>query len=237
MGFVGDSIVTALMIAFGHYRDRIEEVELRELRARHELLAAQVQALQARIQPHFLFNCLNTVASLIEADPARAEAAVERLADLLRYTLAASKREKVPLDEELAAVRGFLELESLRHGERLRLALHVDPRAGDALVPPLVLQPVVENAVVHGVAPRREGGRVEVRVERRDGALVLGVEDDGPGPGGSAQRGSGIALADLRQRLALLYGDAARLEVGRAALGGCRVEIAIPIGPGRPEGA
>lgn len=231
MGAVGDTLVTALMIAFGHYRERIEEAQLRELRARQEALAAQVQALQARIQPHFLFNSLNTVASLVQEDPRRAEAAVEKLSELLRYTLDASRRAFVPLAEELAAVEGYLEIEALRHGERLKVAVHADPAAADVPVPPLVLQPVVENAVLHGIAPRREGGRLEVYAQRREGALVLRVEDDGPGPGGSLHHGTGTALADLRRRLTLLYGSAATLEVSPSALGGCSVAIALPLRP------
>lgn len=231
MGIVGNGFVTALMIAFGRYRDRIEEIELRELRARHESLAAQAKALQARIQPHFLFNCLNTVASLIQEDPRRAEAMVEKLSDLFRYTLDASKEVYVALADELAAVEGYLELESLRYGERLKAVLHADPDCDDVPVPPLVLQPLVENAVVHGIAPRRAGGRVEVRVERRSEVLVLQVEDDGAGPGASHHHGSGTALADLRQRLELLYRGRASLHVDRAASGGCRVEIALPLDP------
>jgi two-component system sensor histidine kinase AlgZ len=228
-GFAANALVTALMIAFGRYRERVQELELRELRARHEALGAQLQALQSRLQPHFLFNALNALASLIPEDAERAEAMVEKLSDLFRYTLGASQRLHVPLREELAAVRGFLELETLRYGERLKAAVHVDPGAGDAPVPPLVLQPAVENAVVHGIAPRPEGGRLEVHVERRGGTLLLRVEDDGPGPGASRQRGSGTALADLRQRLALLYGERASLEIGRAPIGGFRVEISLPV--------
>ena len=230
IGLVGNALVSAVMVAIGGYRERIEEMQLRELRARHEALSAQMQALQARIQPHFLFNSLNTVASLIEEDPKRAEAVVEKLADLFRYTLAASQRSFVPLGDEIDAVASFLELEALRFGERLKAALHADPQAAGVPVPPLLLQPLVENAVLHGIAPRREGGRLEVSVARRAGRLLLCVEDDGPGPGGSPRRGSGTALADLRQRLALLYGDAASLDVGRGSLGGFRVEIALPDG-------
>jgi len=229
MAFLGDALVTGLFMSFDRYRTRVEELAVRELRARHESLTAQVQALQARIQPHFLFNCLNTVAGLIQEDPARAEAAVERLADLYRYTLDASRKERVPLAEELAAVDGFLELETLRYGDRLKTARHVDPAAAGVLVPPLVLQPIVENAVVHGIAPRREGGRLELWAERTQHSLVLRVDDDGPGPGGSAQRGSGTALADLKQRLALVYRGRASLRVERAPIGGCRVEIELPL--------
>jgi two-component system, LytTR family, sensor histidine kinase AlgZ len=229
MGLASNVLVTTMMIGRAIRRDRIQEMKLLALRARQESLTAQVEALQARIQPHFLFNALNTVASLIAADPQRAETAVERLSDLFRYTLDASKRARVPLGEELAAVEGFLELETLRYGSRLKAALHVDAGARDARVPPLILQPLVENAVLHGLAPRREGGRIEVLVEQTAEALVLRVEDDGPGPGASPRRGSGTALVDLRRRLALLYGSAARLEVGRAAIGGFRVEIVLPL--------
>jgi two-component system sensor histidine kinase AlgZ len=231
IGLVGNALVTALMFAFSHFRDRLHEMELNALRARHEALAAQVQALQARLQPHFLFNCLNTVASLIEEDPKRAEAVVEKLSDLFRYTLEAGRRESVPLADEIEFVESYLEIEALRLGPRLRAALHVDPAALREEVPPLVLQPAVENAVLHGIAPRREGGRLEIRAERRAQSVALRVEDDGPGPGSSAHRGSGTALADLRRRLQLLHGEAAGLEIGRSASGGFRVEITLPAAP------
>lgn len=201
----------------------------REAKAQQAALAAQVEALQARIQPHFLFNSLNTVASLIEEDPKRAEAAVVKLADLFRYTLDASNQRFVPLSQELEMVQGFVDLETLRHPERLKVGMHLDPSIGDVSVPPLVLQPVVENAVLHGIAPRREGGRLEIEVRCTGGALHLSVEDDGPGPGASSHRGAGTALRDLRKRLSLLYGDRAVLSEGAGALGGYRVEIQLPI--------
>jgi len=231
IAFLGDALVTALFMRFDRYRARIDEVELREARALQRSLAAQVQALQARIQPHFLFNSLNTVAALIQEDPARAESAVERLSELYRYTLDASRKRFVSLDEELAAVEGFLALEALRYGDRLKSALHVDPAALGVPVPPLLLQPLVENAVLHGIAPRREGGRLEVSVARRGDTLHLRVEDDGPGPGGSERRGSGTALADLRRRLLLIYGPSASLVLGPAALGGFAVDLALPVEP------
>ncbi len=233
---IGASFVSAVMFGASRFRDRIHDAELREVRARHEALAAQIQALHARLEPHFLFNCLNTVASLIEDDPRRAEQAVERLADLLRHTLAASRRRFVPLREELEAVVGFLELETLRHGERLRFGLHVEPGTDQALVPPLVLQPLVENAVLHGIAHRREGGQLDVRVARVGDRLTLEVEDDGPGPAGSPHaRGSGTALRDLSERLRILYGGAAALDHGKGALGGYRVRVSFPATPPEPS--
>jgi two-component system sensor histidine kinase AlgZ len=229
---IGVGTVSAVMVALARFRDRVRDAELREVRARHEALAAQIQALQARLEPHFLFNSLNTVASLIEDDPRRAEQAVERLAELLRHTLAASRQRFVPLRDELSATVGYLELEALRHGERLRFALRVEPGAEQARVPPLVLQPLVENAVLHGIAARREGGQLEVRAARSGARLTLEVEDDGPGPGGSPQkRGSGSALRDLSERLRILYGAAAALDHGKGALGGFCVRVSFPATP------
>jgi two-component system sensor histidine kinase AlgZ len=226
--FFGAPFIVAGIMGHARY----QEVRTRELQAQRAALVAQVQALQARIQPHFLFNCLNTVASLIEEDPRRAEAALEKLADLFRYTLEASSRPLVPLGRELAGVEGFLELETLRFADRLRVALHVEPGLGEVQVPPLLIQPLVENAVLHGVAPRREGGRVEIQLRRAGGELQVSVEDDGAGPGGSAHRGAGAALDDLRRRLALLYADQASVSVGVGPLGGCRVELRLPLEPG-----
>jgi LytS/YehU family sensor histidine kinase len=181
------------------------------------------------MQPHFLFNSLNAVASLIGEDPERAEAALEKLSDILRYALDASRQPFVPLEQELEAVAGYLELETLRFPDRLTAALHVEPGIGAVPVPPLFLQPLVENAVRHGIAPRREGGRLEVEIQRCEDELRVRVEDDGPGIGGSPHRGAGVALADLRKRLALLYGDRASLGVDRGALGGCRVTLRLPL--------
>jgi two-component system sensor histidine kinase AlgZ len=222
-------------------KDRIAAVELRESEARRAALAAQLQALQARVQPHFLFNCFNTVAGLIEEDPKRATQAVEMLSDLYRYVLDASRHTTVRLDEELGVVRHFLALEGLRYGNRLRSTLDIDPESLDAQLPPLILQPIVENAVLHGISQRRGGGRLELStrvlaatdeasdVERHGRpTLLLSVEDDGPGLGRSDHAGSGQALADLRQRLELLYGDAAELREGKGELGGTRVELRLP---------
>ncbi len=221
--------------------DRIAAVELRESEARRAALAAQLQALQTRVQPHFLFNCFNTVAGLIEEDPKHAAEAVEMLSDLYRYVLDASRHTTVQLDEELAVVRQFLALEGLRHGERLRSTLDVDPKSLDAHVPPLILQPIVENAVLHGISQRRAGGRLELSTRvlaataevvdpGRQGraTLLLSVEDDGPGAGRSGHVGAGRALADLRQRLELLYGNAAELREGKGELGGYRIELRLP---------
>lgn len=229
MGSVIMGVVWIVEFTYGRLRLRAHEIELGEVRARRDALRAQLQALQARTDPHFLFNSLNTVASLIEEDPRLAERAIERLSGLFRYALEGSRRSEVRLAEELDAVRGYLEVEALRLGERLRFDLLIEPGLDELLIPPLLLQPVVENAVLHGVAPRVDGGRVEVSARALDGRLELRVADDGPGPGGSGHSGSGTALETLRSRLDLTFGAAASVETRRLEPRGYEVRIALPL--------
>ncbi|MDC0721753.1 sensor histidine kinase [Nannocystis bainbridge] len=227
--------VTAAALERIHERRRA--LERREEQLRREALRAQLAALQARTNPHFLFNALNTVASLIEDDPALAEQAVERLAGLFRYSLDGSRTLAVPLRDELAAVRDYVEVERLRFGERLRVEFAVEPATESLVVPPLVLQPLVENAVGHGVAASRGGATVRIVAARVGASLELTVEDDAAATGRANRSGSGTALADLRERLRLAYGAAAGLEAGPRAEGGFRARLRLPAGAARGEGA
>lgn len=220
--------------AYERLRVQAREVEAREQLARNAALSAQLAALSARTNPHFFFNSLNAVASLIQEDPDRAEQMVERLSDLFRYTLDGSRRRYVPLREEIEMVRDYLDIEGIRLGDRLEWNVEIEDAAGDAEVPPLVLQPIVENAVRHGVSGRREGGRVDVAVRRDGDDLVVSVVDDGPGPGGSKHSGTGTSMRDLRKRLAIVYGDRARIDARAADGGGYRVELRIPAFGGDP---
>lgn len=223
------SVVVTLATTRAVFSAKAARAEHAATEARAALLGAQLEALRARTQPHFLFNALNTVAALIPEDPARAERAVEQLAALLRYSLEGSRREEVRLEEELAAVEGYLALERLRFGERLRVELVIAPGLGARRVPPMTLQPLVENAVLHGIGGRREGGVVRVEVSCDGaGALRMIVEDDGPGPSGSVHRGTGTALTDLADRLRISAGDEARLITGTSALGGFLAEVLLP---------
>jgi hypothetical protein len=228
IGTIAVSIAWLVEATLGRLRDRTRQLELREEQSRRQALRAQYEALQARTHPHFLYNSLNTVAGLIEEDPRRAERALEILSDLLRYSLDGARRECVPLAEEIAAVRGYLDMERLRFGDRLSAHVDLEPGTEVLAVPPLVLQPLVENAVLHGIAPRPAGGRVQVSAARCAGALELVVEDDGFGPGASPHQGTRTAFRDLHERLELLYGDQGRLTIGPAAHGGCRVQVRIP---------
>jgi hypothetical protein len=210
-------------------RDHAALAEQRARLAREAALRAQLEALQARTNPHFLFNGFNTVASLIADDPARAEENLLRLAEIMRYALEGSRAREVPLARELEIVRDYLELQAARFGERLRFRIEVDPRARSIAVPPLSVQPLVENAVLHGLGTRRAGGEVEVHVSCGARAAFIDVLDDGVGPEASEHRGTGTALRDLEQRLHILYGEAGKLERGQRAQGGYRVRVTLPL--------
>lgn len=175
--------------------------------------AARVQALQARIRPHFLFNSLNTIASMIRGRPAEAETAVEDLAELFRASLETGDG-LTQLDDELRLAEGYLHMEQLRLGERLHVHWEVEELPRDALLPPLTLQPLLENAVYHGIEPRREGGTIRIRGSLRETTLRLCV--DNPVTSGATGRpGHGMALDNVRERLRLAFGDAAQFHVHR----------------------
>jgi signal transduction histidine kinase len=203
-----------------------ERAKESELRAQ----SARLSALQAQLNPHFLFNTLNAIASLIPTEPERAEATVERLAGVLSYSIASGARGSVRLGEELSAVRDYLDIEQARFGERLRARIDVDDALADHLLPPMLLQPLVENAVLHGISQKPEGGEVRVRGRVEEDAMVLTVSDDGVGPGGSKRHGNGTALANLRERLALRFGGAAAFEVRARNGGGFECELRLPRG-------
>jgi two-component system sensor histidine kinase AlgZ len=224
-------VVTAAAVGFETLRERARRVELTAQRAQQEALRAQLEALQARTNPHFLFNSLNTVAGLIEEDPRKAEDVLERLSGLFRYSLEGSRTDWVGLEQEIDAVSGYLEVERVRLGDRLRSEVHVEPETQGILVPPLLLQPLVENAVLHAVAPRSEGGCITVTARRNGAALCLEVTDNGPGLGSSRHRGSGTSLEDLHRRLEMIYGGRARLDVSSPDDAGCRVTLTLPLGP------
>ena len=189
------------------------------------LAEARLQALQARIRPHFLFNSLNAVLALIRRDPKRAERSLEDLADLFR-TLMADARQFVRLAEEISLLERYAEIEQLRLGDRLRISWELDAAPSDALLPPMVLQPLLENAVYHGVEPGTGVGDVLVRIERR-GERVLAAIENPYLEKGNQRAGNRMALDNIRERLALFFDAEARLET-RIANGRYRVDIEIP---------
>jgi LytS/YehU family sensor histidine kinase len=205
------------------------EARIRELE--NKRLEAQLAALTAEMNPHLLFNALNTVAALIPESPARAEEVVLQLAALYRGVLASSRKATHPLGDELGLCRAYLDVERARFGDRLDVRLDVDEdvdvRAIE--VPVLLLQPFVENAVKHGLSQRARGGSVRLSVRAAADSLESIVEDDGVGLGASTSAGAGTAIANCRARLALTYGGRARLDVEPRAGGGTRVTVTIPL--------
>ncbi|HEY3101379.1 MAG TPA: histidine kinase [Methylomirabilota bacterium] len=201
----------------------LRERELEHERARKMALEARLSSLEARLQPHFMFNTLNAISALIQEDPAEAERTVERLAALLRFSLDATGRGLVPLEHELKIVTDYLEIERTRFGERLAYVIDVDPDAGGIEVPPLAIQTLVENSIKHAIAPRRTGGRVHVAAAAVGDRVRLSVWDDGPGFAAEAMR-AGHGLDNLRGRLAARFGADAALEIGRRD-GGALVTI------------
>jgi two-component system sensor histidine kinase AlgZ len=197
------------------------------LRAHSPALAeARLQALQARIRPHFLFNSLNAVLALIRGDPRRAERTLEDLADLFR-ALMSDGRSLVRLADEISLIERYAAIEQLRLGERLRMAWDLDQAPVDAMLPPLILQPLLENAVYHGVEPGTGIGDVLVRIERRGGRVHALIENPSHEGGAGARAGNHMALDNIRERLMLFFDADARLET-HVEHGRYRVEIDIP---------
>jgi signal transduction histidine kinase len=221
-----------------HYAEAYRRREQDAEKLRTELVRAELEALRARLQPHFLFNALNTISSMIAGRPEAAERMVARLGELLRYSLDRDGTEAVELREELELVASYLAIEEARFEDRLRVQWSIDPATLPARVPPLLLQPIVENAVRHGISPRSEPGRIEIVAERVDGMLRLVVRDDGVGlPADGVRTGrDGLGLKSTRTRLERLYGDRHGFRIDPAPGGGVIVELTIPFRVAAPSG-
>jgi sensor histidine kinase YesM len=217
---------TIITLVFGVFGTLIELLQVRlndatvalrtkerdEAEARRLAAEAQLASLESRVQPHFLFNTLNSIAALVHDDPAGAERMTGQLASLMRSALDSGANPLVPLDEELRIVRAYLDIERVRFGDRLRYAVDLDDGAGSAQVPRLALQTLVENSVKYAVSPRREGASIQVRVRTPPQRISIAVEDNGPGFD-AAHRPEGHGLALLDARLAMLFGDRASMRV------------------------
>jgi hypothetical protein len=192
------------------------------------LRQAQLDSLRSQLNPHFLFNALHSMAELVHSDPKLAERLIVRLGELLRQVLQGSSRQEVTLAEELEFIRGYVDIEQMRLGERLQVRWDIEPDALGARVPSLVLQPLVENAIQHGIAATTGGGTLAVGARREGEFLRLEVRDNGPGPArAGADRPQGIGLANTRARLQCLYGDHQSFEVN--ATEGFTVCVRIPV--------
>ena len=210
------------------YYSRYRQGELHTAQLSAQLAQAQLQALRTQLHPHFLFNTLNAISTLVHKDPEIADRMIARLSDLLRLTLENIGVQEVRLAQELEFLERYLEIERMRFPDRLQVRMHIAPETLDARAPYLILQPIVENAVRHGIAPRSTPGTVEIRADCKNDRLVLEVRDDGPGVAPNSNLKDGVGISSTRARLEKLYGTAHQFELHNAAEGGLVVTLAIP---------
>lgn len=216
-------------------RARLREQERIAARAQALAAEAQLRALKAQLNPHFLFNALHSVSFLVQEDPDEAESALDQLGELLRYALDEGGGDEVLLMEEWAFTSAYLDLESLRFGSRLRVEVDIDPDAMAYPLPPFSLQPLVENAVRYGVDPRADGGLIAIQAEVDDERLHIRVRDDGPGADpDEVTRRERHGLGDLRRRLSALYGPDAAVLVSTCPGDGFQVSVTLPAEPRDP---
>jgi two-component system, LytTR family, sensor kinase len=240
--FLAPNFVTYwMLVGVAHaieYGRGIQERELRASQLESRLARAQLQMLKAQLRPHFLFNTLHAISTLVHHDPDAADRMIANLSELLRTTLAQEQAQEVTVAEEMALLVAYLQIEKVRLGERLDVCMHVEPGCREARLPHLLLQPLVENAIRHGIAPRRRGGAVEVAIRRAGDDLAIRVRDDGRGfPAQERGRSEGgVGLPNTQARLEQLYGAAHRFAIESGPDAGTAIEILIPFqAAGRPR--
>jgi signal transduction histidine kinase len=231
--FLGLGLMTLLVV----HRERLQRIaqehrdaQLRAETIERQALQAQLRLLQAQIEPHMLFNTLANLQGLIALDPARANTMLDQLIQYLRATLGASRAERTTLGEEFAAMEAYLGLMAVRMGARLAYRLELPPDLHHAPLPPMLLQPLVENAIVHGLEPKIEGGEVRISAQAQGGLLEIRVCDTGLGPAGHrGAAGGGVGMATTRERLRVLYGERAVLELVPGQAHGTVVSLTLPL--------
>jgi LytS/YehU family sensor histidine kinase len=229
VGFVIYWAAVGVYHAFAnHYLFR--ERELEALRAREQLTEARLQALRMQIHPHFLFNTLNSISALLEDQPGEARRVIAELADLLRASLNGQALHVIALEDEMAFLGRYLDIERLRFGDRLEVCIDIDPDTLRAAIPSFLFQPLVENAIRHGIARREHDGRLWLHSRKQDGRLVIRVADNGPGPSRRPVR-EGVGLMNTRRRLEELYGRDQLLSLAARPGGGTNVRVEIPYRP------
>jgi two-component system LytT family sensor kinase len=221
-------VIVAVSQAFDYYR-RYRERELRAAELEKRLAEAKLQALQMQLNPHFLFNALHSISCLMHKDIEAADRMLMRLGDLLRAALSSSNTQEVSLRQELEFLERYLEIEQTRFGDRLTVALDIPSDTLDSQVPNLILQPLVENAIRHGIEPCAKPGRIELGARRAGNTLTLKVCDNGAGLPDHEPAPEGVGLSNTRARLRELYGEAHRFELLPAPAGGLLAQLTIPL--------
>ncbi len=220
-------VIMSVIHAFDYYR-KFQDREVRAIELEKRLAEARLQALQMQLNPHFLFNTLHAISALMHKDVEAADRMLARLSDLLRYALESTDEQEVSLRQELSFLKRYLEIEQTRFGARLTIQLDVPSDTLDARVPNLILQPLVENAIRHGIEPHARPGRIELIARREGDTLKLRVRDNGAGLSPDQILDEGVGLANTRARLEQLYGAAHRFELANHPDGGLVVSLDIP---------
>jgi two-component system LytT family sensor kinase len=225
-------ITTAIELS-GRYRQEGVRASRLEMR----LAEAQLNALRMQLQPHFLFNTLHSLSDLVLEDANEATRMIARLGDFLRMTLDGSGSQLVPLKREMDFLSSYLEIEQVRFQDRLRVQIEVDPRVESVLVPNLILQPLVENAIRHGIGRRIGPGRIDISARLISGLLEIEIMDDGPGLDEHSQleKKQGVGLVNVRERVHYIYGDAGRLVLTNGVKGGLAATLSLPISEPEPQ--
>ena len=221
LSLINYTVIVAIQQGYLHFRESQEQA--------FRLQQVELEVLKMQLHPHFFFNTLNAISALMYRSPEEADRMITKLADLFRVSLQKDKTPVISLKEELDILRAFLQIHQTLMGKRLKIEWKIEPETLDALVPNLILQPLSENAIQHGLSPLEEGGRITICAETQDGKLFLQVSDDGSGFGANSNsRNGGIGLSNLRTRLENLYGDAHEFSINERAGGGVTVKIEIP---------
>lgn len=222
-----------LLVSYAtNYYRRYRVGEVRATRLEAQLATAQLHALKMQLQPHFLFNTLHSISALVHKDPQAADKMIARLGDFLRLTLDSAGVQEVSLHQELEFLKCYLDIEAIRFKDRLSVQMNIEPQTLAARLPNLILQPIVENAIRHGIAPRTDAGRIEIAARRFNGSLQVQITDNGPGLAANSNNGrilkEGVGLANTQARLQQLYGDESRLDLANNGKGGFSVTLEIP---------
>jgi two-component system LytT family sensor kinase len=233
-GFMSYGVILLVSHAINYYkRLRDEELKATELKAelaqaQLQAARAQLQALKMQLQPHFLFNTLNSISALLDEDVEKADEMLARLGDFLRLTLENSGAQMIALRDELEFLRHYLEIEQVRYQDRLSVEMHIDPEVLDAQVPNLILQPIIENAIRHGISQRIGDGYIKIRATHEDNSLHIEIQDNGPGIDLREKAKAGVGLGNTIERLKQAYGMSHVFDIKPAPAGGTLVTLTIP---------
>ena len=213
-----------------HYFQNYKRAEIESYIWEAAVKDFELKTLKSQLNPHFMFNALNSIRALIEEDPKSAQTAVTKLSNILRYSLKIERNETVPLDEEMQTVADYLALEAMRLEERIKYKISVDPKSSKIEIPPMMIQTLVENGIKHGIAKRTDGGTIFVTTKLENSSLYINIKNSGQIEEDLLKQSNGFGISNTKQRLNLIYGDAVKFEIKNNSDDSVSAEITIPVG-------